>query len=69
MSCSSVPVNARIAIADTVLSVGGGPEGKSPMLVKAGTQVNYQVWVMHRRDGEDAEEFKPERRETHAGQG
>jgi cytochrome P450 len=72
MSCSSVPVNARMAITDTVLSVGGGPEGKSPILVKAGTQVNYQVWVMHRRKdlyGEDAEEFKPERWETHAGPG
>jgi cytochrome P450 len=61
-----------MAITDTVLSVGGGPEGKYPILVKAGTQVNYQVWVMHRRKdlyGEDAEEFKPERWETHAGPG
>jgi cytochrome P450 len=56
-----------MAITDTVLPVGGGPDGKSPILVKAGTQVNYQVWVMHRRKdlyGEDAEEFKPERWET-----
>jgi cytochrome P450 len=62
--CSSVPVNSRTAITDTVLPLGGGPDGKSPIFIKSGTQVNYQVWAMHRRKdlyGEDAEEFKPER--------
>jgi len=59
-----VPNNGRIPIIDTVLPRGGGTDGKSPILVKAGQQVNYQVYVMHRRKdlyGEDAEEFKPER--------
>ncbi|KAE9365333.1 putative cytochrome P450 [Stipitochalara longipes BDJ] len=59
-----VPGNSRTAVVDTTLPVGGGPDGKSPIFVKAGQQVNYQVYVMHRRKdlyGEDALEFKPER--------
>jgi len=54
----------RFAVVDTILSLSGGVDGKSPMPVKAGTQVNYWIWMMHRgRDlfGEDAEEFNPER--------
>jgi hypothetical protein len=64
---SSVPQNARMAINDTVLPLGGGPDGKSPIFIKAGTQVNYHVYAMHRREdlyGKDADEFKPERWET-----
>jgi cytochrome P450 len=59
-----VPANARAAVRDTTLLVGGGPDGKSPVFVKAGQAVNYQVYTMHRRKdlyGEDALEFKPER--------
>jgi cytochrome P450 len=59
-----VPGNGRTALVDTTLPVGGGPDGKSPIFIAAGQQVNYQVGVMHRRKdlfGEDAEEFKPER--------
>jgi len=59
-----VPGNGRTALVDTTLPVGGGPDGKSPIFIKAGQQVNYQVYVMHRRKdlfGEDASEFKPER--------
>lgn len=62
-----VPINGRVAIKDTVLPLGGGPDGKSPIFVKAGTAVNYQVYNMHRRKdlyGEDAEEFRPERWES-----
>lgn len=61
---SSVPINGRVAVKDTVLPLGGGSDGKSPIFIKAGTQVNYQIWTMQRRKdlyGEDAEEFKPER--------
>lgn len=53
-----------MAIRDTVLPVGGGPDGKSPIFIKARTPVNYSVSTMHRRKdlyGEDADEFKPER--------
>ncbi|KAF7846486.1 hypothetical protein BT93_L4250 [Corymbia citriodora subsp. variegata] len=59
-----VPSNARIAMNDTVLPVGGGDDEKSPVFVPKGTLVTYTVWSMHRRKdlwGEDAEEFKPER--------
>jgi len=62
-----VPMNSRAALKDTSLPLGGGPDGKSPIFVPKGTQINYQVWVMHRRKdlyGEDADEFKPERWET-----
>ncbi|KAF2197371.1 cytochrome P450 [Delitschia confertaspora ATCC 74209] len=60
----SVPVNSRAALRTTVLPVGGGENGKSPVLVRRGEAVGYCVYAMHRRKdiyGEDAEEFRPER--------
>lgn len=62
-----VPGNSRQAIRDTILPLGGGPDGRSPVLVKKGEVVGYTVWSMHRREdfyGPDALEFKPERWET-----
>ncbi|KAL1956489.1 hypothetical protein VTO42DRAFT_7287 [Malbranchea cinnamomea] len=62
-----VPGNSRIAIRDTVLPRGGGPDGKSPIFVPKGTNFAYSVYAMHRREdlyGPDAAEFKPERWET-----
>ena len=59
-----VPGNAREALNDTVLPLGGGPDGKSPIFVAKGTTVSWSVWTMHRRKdfyGEDSCEFKPER--------
>ncbi|KAL4868957.1 hypothetical protein BDV12DRAFT_168659 [Aspergillus spectabilis] len=59
-----VPINSRTAIKDTILPVGGGPDGQSPVLVPKGTIVAYSVWAMHRREdfyGPDAEEFRPDR--------
>ena len=59
-----VPANSRQAITDTLLPLGGGKDGKSPVFVPTGTIVNYAVHAMHHRKdfyGEDAEEFKPER--------
>ncbi|KAK4442278.1 cytochrome P450 [Podospora aff. communis PSN243] len=59
-----VPGNTREAICDTILPVGGGDDGKSPIFVKAGTPVLYNVYAMHRRKdiyGEDADEFNPDR--------
>lgn len=60
----SVPFNSRIAMKDTTLPVGGGPDGKSPVFVRKGLEVNYAVHIIHRRKdlfGEDAEEFNPKR--------
>ena len=62
-----VPGNSRSAVRDTVLPLGGGPDGKSPLFVPKGTLLIYHVYSMHRREdlyGEDANEFKPERWET-----
>ena len=59
--------NSREAFEDTVLPVGGGPDGKSPLFVPKGRVVAWSVYTMHRRKdyfGEDADEFRPERWET-----
>ncbi|KAF2204790.1 cytochrome P450 [Delitschia confertaspora ATCC 74209] len=59
-----VPGNSRLAIRDTVLPLGGGPTGKSPLFIPKGTVVGYSPYTMHRRTdfyGPDATAFKPER--------
>lgn len=59
-----VPFNARRAVTDTTLPVGGGPDQKSPIFIAKGWDVNYSVHLMHRRQdiwGPDAEEFNPDR--------
>ncbi|KAH8846200.1 hypothetical protein MCOR27_001011 [Pyricularia oryzae] len=61
------PVNTRIAVTDTVLPRGGGPDGSKPVLVPKGTAVGWSVYAMHRRKdlyGPDADQFRPERWET-----
>lgn len=62
-----VPGNSRIVVRDTILPVGGGPDGKSPVLLTKGTGLTYHSYTMHRREdlyGSDAAEFRPERWET-----
>ena len=64
-----VPVNARAAIRATTLPVGGGIDGRFPVLVRKGESVSYCPYAMHRRKdiyGEDALEFRPERWEGNA---
>ncbi|KAF4301334.1 Cytochrome P450 [Botryosphaeria dothidea] len=59
-----VPMNGRRAEVDTTLPLGGGPDGRSPVFIRAGTEVGYSVHVMQRRTdiwGADAAEFRPER--------
>ena len=59
-----VPENDRQAEVDTVLPVGGGEDGKSPVFVAKGQMVHWSLYTMHRRKdlyGDDAESFKPER--------
>lgn len=59
-----IPRNARVAKRDTTLPAGGGPDGKSPMLVKKGDLVALQIYVMHRLEelyGPDAHLYIPDR--------
>ena len=54
----------RQALKSTVLPVGGGLNGRSPIFVRKGEAVGYCVYAMHRRKdlyGEDADEFRPSR--------
>lgn len=64
---SIVAFNSRMAVHDTTLPTGGGPDGRQQVFVPAGTEVNFSTHVMHRRKdiwGHDADEFVPERWET-----
>lgn len=60
----TVPGNSRRSKVDTTIPRGGGPDGLSPVFIPKGTEVNYNVYVMHRSKelwGPDANEFVPER--------
>jgi cytochrome P450 len=62
-----VPANTREAVRDTILPLGGGSDGQSPIFVRKGTQVYYSVYSMHRREeffGKNTEEYRPERWES-----
>ncbi|KAH6637436.1 cytochrome P450 52A12 [Boeremia exigua] len=59
-----VPLDGRRALKDTTIPTGGGPNGDKPIYVRKGVQVDYSVYVIHRRKdlwGEDADEFRPDR--------
>ncbi|PYI24336.1 cytochrome P450 [Aspergillus japonicus CBS 114.51] len=67
-----VPLNFRVAVKDTSLPVGGGPDGKAPVFIRKGQLVTYSVYAMHRREdlyGPDARSFRPERWEENAIRG
>lgn len=59
-----VPLNSRYAKRDTMIPVGGGPDGKSPVFIREGQGVSYSLYAMHRRRdiyGDDAHVFNPDR--------
>ncbi|PTB64110.1 cytochrome P450 [Trichoderma citrinoviride] len=45
----AVPFNLRVALKDTTLPRGGGPDGAEPLPVLKGTRIGYSTLVMHRR--------------------
>ena len=66
--CPPVPVNNRTAKKTTTLPRGGGPDGKSPILIRRGELVSFGQYVNARRKniwGSDADDFIPERWEGH----
>lgn len=44
-----VPFNVRLALKDTTLPRGGGPDGSQPIAILEGTPVAYSTLVMQRR--------------------
>lgn len=68
----SVPRNIRTAEVDTQLPKGGGPDGQEPVFIPKGTNILYAVHELHRQPsiwGDDAEDFRPDRWETHHPKG
>lgn len=54
----------RVANKDTVLPLGGGKDGKSPMFIPKGSVLVVHIHSANRLEevyGTDADEFKPER--------
>lgn len=45
----SVPFNVRLALKDTTLPHGGGPDGLSPVGILKDTPIGYSTLTMHRR--------------------
>jgi cytochrome P450 len=59
-----VPANLRFATKSTIMPRGGGPDSRSPVLIRKGWGITYAPYLMHRRTelyGEDANIFRPER--------
>ncbi|KAL9095483.1 MAG: hypothetical protein Q9165_002354 [Trypethelium subeluteriae] len=58
------PTLARVALVDTVLPRGGGPDGSSPIFAPAGTRALSNFFTLHRDKfafGTNVEEFDPDR--------
>ena len=54
----------RTALRDTILPVGGGADGRSPIFIQRGVVVALNIWALHHdKDiwGEDADQFRPRR--------
>lgn len=61
---SPVSSHSRTAKVDATLPRGGGPDGQSPMVVRAGATIVWSTYSLNRdprRYGEDWAEFRPDR--------
>lgn len=59
-----VASHSRQAAVDTTLPRGGGPDGQSPVAVRAGTSVVWSIYALNRSPlhyGDDWAAFRPER--------
>lgn len=45
----AVPYNVRVALQDTTLPRGGGPDGQDPVAILKDTKIAYSTLVLHRR--------------------
>ena len=55
---------ARVALRDTVLPVGGGPDARSPLFINKGKVIEMDLYSLQRDPkiwGSDADEFRPQR--------
>ncbi|KAK1826696.1 glycosyl hydrolase family 76-domain-containing protein [Podospora conica] len=62
-----ISTNSRTSNKETILPVGGGPDGRQPLLIAKGTSLRWSSYSLHRRKdiyGADADEFRPERWES-----
>lgn len=62
-----ISTNSRTSNKETLLPVGGGPDGREPLLIAKGTSLRWSSYSLHRRKdiyGADADEFRPERWES-----
>ncbi|KAI9658188.1 MAG: hypothetical protein M1831_004035 [Alyxoria varia] len=61
------PQMNRVSLVDTILPLGGGSDGNSPIYVPAGTMFDTSTYVLHRSKsiwGPDAGDFDPDRWDT-----
>ena len=59
-----IPVHIRVAVRDTILPKGGGPDGKDPIFVPKDMEVHQAFYPLCMRTdiwGEDTATFKPDR--------